>query len=261
MTRTLTVTAAIMAVLTAGAADAQTLKYLYGKGVYDETEWREPTIEDAVTLLLGGQREKSPIVAILRQEDGPRPEAELDALAERLADSIIADTTKEGRIRSAATSALWSAARHDDEMPGTAHRGSFDAMVRAYETVEAQGLLGPYNGGVTLSSLYLADEDRGRAYAQNVFDMSEPQPDCQRGGYLVDPDDPRPECTVNQRSAVWCRAGGVLYRDEVYTKAERQYNGRIVDGGPHAEGPLPVKGLSEPAERWWNLCWDELVTW
>ena len=251
--------AIMMAVLTTGAADAQELRYLHGKGVNDGSGWRAPTIEDALTLLFMEQGERSPIVAILRQEDGPRPVAELDALAERLADSIIADTAREGRIRNRATSVLGSAALHDDEMPGTAHRASFGALVRAYETIEAQGVLGPFNGGPTLSSLYRLDEDWGRVYVQNVFDTSEPPPDCKRGGYWVDPDDPRPFCTESlDLTSAWCRAGRVLYRDEVYEKINRQYR-KVSDGGPHAEGPLLVKGLSEPAGSWWNLCWDELA--
>ena len=235
--------------------------------VYVEGEWKTLTAEEAIRLLtkdLPSIDEKRPIVAILRQKAGPRPEAELDALAERLADILIADTTDRGDIRVTARLALWSAARRsgDDRRNGAAHPGSFDAMVRAYETVEAQGLLGPFSGGVTLFDLYQVGEDRGRAYVQSVFETSEPPPDCQRGGYLVDPDDPRPFCKRGRHGSLhmtsaFCRAGRVLYSDEVYEKAERQYR-RVFDAGPHAEGPLPVKGLSEPAERWWNLCWDQI---
>ena len=100
-------------------------------------EWRIPTDQEALHALtferdewepLGRQNVDRPIAGILRQAFGPRPEAELDALADALADMILADESMLGRMRHKASMALGRAARPSDEGWGTPHRGSFRAL-------------------------------------------------------------------------------------------------------------------------------------
>lgn len=269
---TIVATTTVAPLFTAPAAMAQTLQtvdfariwradfdgtvYIGGTGVrLSEEDALRLLAEDLPTIDV-----TLPIVAILRQQAGSRPEAELDALAETVADFIIADTTRRGLVRENAGMALFGALSSNG--PGIRHRGSWDALVRAYETVAAQGVLEPLEWGlVTLSDIYLADETRGLIYVQRVFDTSVPPPDCRRGGGIVslnDPD-PRPFCADDRDlTSAFCQAGRILHQDEVYRKAKRQYR-KVFDGGPHTAGPLPVRELSEPAGRWWKVCWTEIA--
>ena len=81
---------------------------------------------------------------MLRQEYESRPAAELGALANDIADLILAsdpeDGTEEHSLQSDAFRVLRSAAR--DGGRGAPHPGSFDALVRVYETVAAEALAG-----------------------------------------------------------------------------------------------------------------------
>ena len=81
----------------------------------DGGERREPTVEEALYALtterygwplLGQADVHAPVVAILRQIRGPRPEAELNSIANAVADMILADDTGDGRVRSSASRAL-----------------------------------------------------------------------------------------------------------------------------------------------------------
>lgn len=91
-------------------------------------------------------------VALLRQRYGPMLEAEVDALANALADLIldsVSDTDKTIDARWRARGALSSAAlrpgvyvggRYLDSLPGIPAQAAFDALVRVYETFAARAL-------------------------------------------------------------------------------------------------------------------------
>ena len=109
---------------------------------------RFPTPADAMQVLREEWTGRS-AQAVLRQEFESRPQAELDALANELADILLAGNPGLGsdadRLQSAAGSALLASAkrgkwwvgpleRWEAPPPGTPHAGSFDALVRVYET-------------------------------------------------------------------------------------------------------------------------------
>ena len=130
--------------------------------VADETGgWRFPTPADALQVLRL-ERKGHSAEAVLRQEFESRPQAELDALANELADILLAGNPEFGsdaeKIQRAAASALvlsakrakwWSSGldrweKDDEASPGTPLAGAFDALVRVYETRAARALA---NGG------------------------------------------------------------------------------------------------------------------
>ena len=184
--------------------------------------WRPPTAADALGALRGdpgvplpfGVQRFEPAVAVLRQEYEPRPAAELDALANRLADLILAsdepeDMTEEYYFERDAFRVLRSAARSGRGMP---HAGSFEALVRIYETSVAEALAGGGTdpvaelrrrrpGGYSrlswaLRSIFSADRlGRGADYLLAVVAASEP---------------PKLEDWRTGWQSLWCTAAGIV---------------------------------------------------
>ena len=114
--------------------------------------WRLPTPTDALRAFWepsilphpeNWAARSQPAIAVLRQEYERHPTEELDALANALADSVLAseapeDMTEEYYLEVDIFTTLNSAARAGGY--GTAHAGSFEALVRIYETVVARAL-------------------------------------------------------------------------------------------------------------------------
>ncbi|WP_420635315.1 hypothetical protein [Candidatus Palauibacter sp.] len=191
-----------------------------------------------------------PAIAVLRQEFERHPAVELDAVANALADSILAyevaeDMTEEYYLQGDIFSTLTSAARAGRDGDGTPHAGSFDALVRIYETVVARELA---DGGTdpvealrrrgrpgghwlqlknALRSIFQADmEGRGADYVLAVVAASEP---------------PNIEDVWPMRpGSLWCEAADIV---------------RFGDG-PTEENPrrgeLPPLALDD--ERFYQLC-------
>ncbi|MCE2399094.1 MAG: hypothetical protein J4F34_08735, partial [Gemmatimonadetes bacterium] len=224
MKRTLTTTAALAALawlLPSTTASAQ----------------EETTIEEALEALQRKKDPHLPAVAILRQASGPRPEAELDAFADRLA-GMVADTTlprQPGGVRWNAAGALMIAAipKAGVGYEGTPYLRAFDLLVQVYE------------GGAddVLRTIRLADPERGPAYVREVFERSERPTLCPvmpgsmglRPGdtiWAVDGSeplgvwDPPPECVRGSRTfhkTTWCKAGWVLYEKIVGDASDRMW--------------------------------------
>ena len=218
--------------------------------VLDGAEWRIPTAEDAlhaVTLgrgegILGPSQDgDAPAVALLRQTLGPRPKAELDALANALADMIIANESEFDDFR--AFSALRTAA-DPERGSGMPHAGSFDALIRVYETLATQvlaandpddvrnkALIEGHAGdpfvaarvkqnasritlrlertlNASLRSLFAADpEGRGGEYILTLIERSRVPEPCQQYG------SPGREPCINPLFTAWCKAASLLHED------------------------------------------------
>ncbi|WP_420441991.1 hypothetical protein [Candidatus Palauibacter sp.] len=215
--------------------------------------WRPPTPADALGALRGdpdvvlpvGVKRFEPVLAVLQQEYGPHPAAELDALANGLADMILAsdpeDMTDEYHLQFEAFSVLTAAASGGRFTP---HPGSFDALVRVYETIAAEALAGGGTDPVeelerrsgprgasrlrsALTRIFQADEaGRGADYVLAVVAASEP---------------PKLEDWHGLPSSLWCAAAKI-----------------VRDGGglPPEENPrraeLPDSALDD--EMFYQLC-------
>ena len=111
-------------------------------------EWRAPTAADVLPLLRdpGGMDRTAAWAArsLLRQRLGPQPPEEMDEVAGALADIVLAGDpvydSEEYDYQWAVISTLRVAA--DEEIPGTPHEGSFNSLVRIYETLAARALAG-----------------------------------------------------------------------------------------------------------------------
>ena len=251
---------ALAALLTPGGTMAQEPEYRpsgqLGPGmVLDEDGgWRPPSLADALGALRGdpdvvlpvGVKRFDPARVVLRQEYGPRPAAELDELANALADRILAyenpeDMTDEYHIQSDIFRTLAAAASGGRFTP---HPGSFDALVRIYETLVGRALSGGGTDPVeelerrsgpsgdarlwsALSRIFQADEaGRGADYVLAVLAASEP---------------PKLEDWRGLPSSLWCAAAKI-----------------VRDGGglPPEENPrraeLPDSALDD--EMFYQLC-------
>ena len=265
--------------------------------VLDDGEWRYPTVEEALHVLTLGRGEwrplrtqevHRPITAILRQLWGHDPAADLDGLADALADMILADRSPEGRVRRNAARALRAAASPGSDYGGTPHPKSFDALVRVYVTRTAQVLAA--SGGedpfreargsqgvllsMSLSDVYWADrEGRGRDYVLELHERSNPPPDycgLRRGGGVIgvirdgerrlefpQGDQTNLALCREGKDSTWCVAGGTVYARIVHDAREEDARRRgiplweVNDGGTP---PLPP-GLDEAAVRWFRLCY------
>ena len=216
--------------------------------------WRVPTAVEALRALRGDwsllddpDPDNSPAVALLREEHGPRTQAEQEALVDALVDILLIDaefSSDEFLVRSKAYATLSTAQRHASYLRGTPYSEAFDALVRVYETRAARVLAGggddpfreAYRIGPSLAasglvgaliSVYSADpEGRGRDYVRALFEASEPLPApvCRRGSIMlmVGPDGEyintdqyetwlaQPECPKPYNPSVWCEAGRFL---------------------------------------------------
>ena len=216
--------------------------------------WRPPTPADALAVFRGepgvrlpiGWDRGDPALAVLRQEYEFRPAAELDALANALADLILASDSEPEHMsdeyylqRDAFKTlrwAVWSGR-------GTPHPGSFDALVRVYETLAARALAGGGTdpivelrrerpGGLlrvssALWSIFSADmRGRGADYLLAIVAAAEP---------------PNPEDWPNQWQTLWCDAAHIV---------------RLGTGLPPEENPrraeLPDLALDD--EMFYQLC-------
>lgn len=216
--------------------------------------WRPPTLADAIGALRGdpdvalpvGVQRFDPALAVLRQEYGPRPAAELDELAKALADLILAsdpeNTSEEADVQFEAFSVLATAARGGRGPP---HPGSFDELVRVYETIVAEALAGGGTdpvvelvrrrpGGAArlwsaLRSILNADRTgRGADYLLAIVAASEP-PDPQRDNWYEFP------------HSLWCVAANIL----------RDGGGRPPEENPR-RAELPDSALDD--ETFYLLC-------
>lgn len=194
-------------------------------------------------------------------------DTERNSLAERIADIMITAPREDcrwaigpqGCLRRMALSALLAAAR----------QGSVDALVRAYETAEAERKCrmleepiydwegeaarwvceGPHND-VGLSDIADCCGDVGFEYVRRVFRTAErPPPESAteygdgRRGLLRTP---------------WCQAGNILFSDEI-NRAYGWPEGAIPGGGSLVDyqHPEPLRRqVSNDAAAWWEICWD-----
>ena len=216
--------------------------------------WRVPTAVEALRALRGDwsllddpDPDNSPAVALLREEHGPRTQAEQEALVDALVDILLIDaeySSDEYLVRSKAYATLSTAQRNASYLRGTPYPEAFDALVRVYETRAARVLAGggddpfreAYRTGPSLAAsgllgalirVYSADpEGRGRDYVRALFEASEPLPApvCRRGafplvlgpdGEFINTDEHEawlalPECPKPYNPSVWCEAGRFL---------------------------------------------------
>ena len=228
------------------------------------------TLERGEWRPLRRQSVHSPMAAILRQSLGLHPATDLDGLADALANMMLADRSPEGRVRRNAAAALRAASSPTSpDYGGTPHARSLDALVRVYETREAQVLAA--GGGEdlflkargsqgellsqSLFDIIWADpEGRGRDYVLGIQQRSNPPPEyCGQERWKLSQED-RAKCRWD---STWCIAGSALYSEIVHDAREedarrRGFTGvwQVNDGGIP---PLPP-GLDEAATRWFRLC-------
>ena len=225
---------------------------------------QETTIEEALEYLQRGERVNGvsahePAVHILRQVDrrggpSPRTSAELDALADRLAE-IAADATLPDHVRKVARFALAGAA--GTEWKGTPYPRAFDLLVQVYE--------GGYDHA--LYTIWRTDSVRGLAYMRELFERSErPALLCRWvhvdgewkpviGGFYPPAPLP-PQCDDHHwrddHYTPWCQAGGYLFGGIVAEAWEPTPGGKRRGTG---YGPAPVPdGLPEHVEDWHRRC-------
>ena len=111
-------------------------------------EWHEPTPADALQAMRDPdvRNPRAVAAAVLRQVYEPRAPAELDALANALADILLSSEPRSGSdewdVHSEIRRTLEYTASPSDDSPGTPHPGSFDALVRVWETRAARALAG-----------------------------------------------------------------------------------------------------------------------
>ena len=189
----------------------------------EDGEWRVPTPADALRVLRdpGVRRPSRVAEAVLRQVHESRPPGELDALADALAEILVAGAaaeyySEEYHVRSAVLSSLRVAAMRDPEVPGTPHDGSFEALVRVYETLAARALADggtdPFeethrDAGNKASRTYIF---LGRVL-RSIYSV---RPATEGGDYLLalfEAAEPPEPYTYNGRvPLVWCVAGELL---------------------------------------------------
>ncbi len=234
---------------------------LTGRGIVldEDGERRLPTPTDAIRAFwdtgilprVGGElafgARTYPAIAVLRQEYERHPAVELDALANALADSILAsevpeDMNNEDYDREVDIFWTLSFAANPDG-GGTPHAGSFDALVRIYETVVAGALadggtdpveelkrrggpFGPFRLQEALWMIFAAERTgRGADYVLAVVAASEP-PD------LEDTWPTRP-------GSLWCEAANIIRKNYGF-------------GDHPRKGELPTLALDD--EAFYQLC-------
>ena len=231
----------------------------------DGGEWRSPTVEEALHALtlehrgewrpLRRQSFHSPMTAILRQALGRDPAIDIDALADALADMILADRSPDGRVGRNAAAALTAASSpaHPD-YGGTPHARSLDALIRVYETraaqvlaasggedlfLEALGSQGELLLSQSLSDVFRADpEGRGRDYVLGIQQRSNPPPEyCGQDRMQLSRKD-RAVCRQD-RDSTWCVAGGIVHNIMVHDAREERRQ--------EAGNPLVGNGFSPAA--------------
>ena len=158
----------------------------------------ETTIEEALEELQRGiERGASsldhpylPAIRILRQVSAPRrgrvytrprPAAELDVFADRLA-AMAADASLPEHVRRNARIVMAAAARLDSSHGGKPYARAFDLLVHLYEggIPDRAGLDAnhDYDDNWSLGTIFRLDPERGPAYVRDVFERSERPPIC-----------------------------------------------------------------------------------
>ena len=203
-----------------------------------DRDWRLPEPQD-------------PARAILRHKYEPRPAAELDAFADRVA-AMMADATLPEHVRYNAKLVLMGAADPDESYyprgAGAPYPRAFDLLVRVYEG-------GTYDDA--LFTIWLADDVRGPAYVRDVFERSERPPECPEPPHYYAADDPPympSECVegfTTFHQTPWCRAGEILFEDAV-NEATDGYGYAT----PWSTGRVVPDGLPEHVEDWYRRCRD-----
>ena len=185
-------------------------------------QWRAPTPADALRVLRDPEARYPSWVAsaVLRQVHESRPPEELDALAGALAEILVAgaaeDYSEEYYVQWEAEAALEVAASHHPEARGTPHDGSFEALVRVYETLAARALA---DGGTDpLEEAYRDDGNKSgpdysllRRVLRSIYHV---RPATEGGDYvlaLLEAAVPPQRYTHNGHvPLVWCAAGELL---------------------------------------------------
>ena len=188
----------------------------------DDGGWRAATPADALRVLredLGVRRPSRVAEAVLRQVHELRPLGELDALAGALAEILVATAAEDrnSKVYEEAQGALFAAAMRDPEAPGMPHDGSFEAMVRVYETLAVRALA---DGGTDpFEEMYRAAGRRSSTpeYSQlrnTLRSLYSVRPDTEGGDYLLAvfeaAEPPEPYTHNGHVASVWCEAGHLL---------------------------------------------------
>ena len=198
--------------------------YMHPEGLVrgEDGGWRAPAPADALRVLRdpGVQDPSRVAVAVLRQMHESRPPEELDALASALAEILEAGAaeylSEEYHVQREVKEALTVAASISPELPGTPHDGSFEAVVRVYETLAARALadggtdpfeevhrddgnlMGPNYSHLrsALGSIYrVRTAGEGGDYLLALFEAAAPPEPYMRNGRVP---------------LVWCEAGQLL---------------------------------------------------
>jgi len=193
--------------------------------------------------------------------------AEMRAIVKRLneashaevADMMIADTARFFRRQAAMGMGYFVAHNR-----GARADSALDALIRAYEGIEEQNAAYPphmrWNGvSSLLRYIFGAQNPRGEAYVRELFETAEPPPVCKRWRPVTE--EPEEGCGPVRRDPLdtpYCMAGRVLHGEEVDEARGfgRGPNAGVAIVSHRPERPPEVRGLSEPAARWWSRCWD-----
>ena len=179
----------------------------------DPPSWGVPTFDEIRRGLGESRRDREaakwvePAVALLRQTHGHTAQ-EVEAMTDELVRFILEGTQEEG---SRAAVILTTAAAA--EYPGTPYDGAVDALIFAYETLDARN---DTYAEVALGDVFRANA-RGVDFVRRMFESHEPPPPCQLAGrgrtIFVDSGPPIPPPVIDNpcpNVSKWCDAGRLL---------------------------------------------------
>ena len=250
---------ALAALLCPSGAEGQQVRLIHpdGRVRADEGGWRAPTPADALRVLREDLGVRSPYrvaKTVLRQVHEPRSPGELDALADALAEILVAGGaeyfSEEYRMQDESLSALYAAAMRAPEAPGTPHEGSFGALVRVYESLAARSLAD--EGTDPFRETYRTDGGRQASYShlrkvlRTIFQV---RPRTEGGDYVLAlfeaAEPPEPYTHNGFVASVWCEAGELLRGP---SSVSRGVDGRLEEEPvPNPEWPGRMSELPEIA--------------